>query len=205
MDKYRSAIANQLHALSSEKKIVFALLTVEKLIPNYVHFSQIHQWGDPKILEEIKSYLLDQVITRKVTHHSETIKFLTQIEATTPDTENFDSMLVSFALDACVALISVIKYTKNQDMDTIVDVAICARDTVDMYIQEKENIDLTNDLIEEIIENDPFMQREKRRQALVIKHLSTINSISMEHLDLLREISPLPIIDIELLASGRSN
>lgn len=195
MGTYRVAIARRLRALSPKKKLIFAVLTAEHLMPGYVHFVQIHQWGAVSILENALIFLRACIFTQEAPDELKRSEFIAQIETVTPDTEDFDNVHVSFALDACVALTSALRYLKSYETDDIVDVAICARDTVDMYVHNKITQNLDRKQIEILIESDPLVQREKRRQSSLIAALKVAKITVPEDLAYLRGLSPWPVIE----------
>jgi uncharacterized protein len=51
----------QLSFLSYQEQLVFALLTCERLLPNYVAFSEKFKFGNPSCLETIIEKLYDSV------------------------------------------------------------------------------------------------------------------------------------------------
>jgi uncharacterized protein YjaG (DUF416 family) len=113
-----------------------------------------------------------------------------------PNTEEYDTILSSFALDACTSIYSCICFLLDQETENIIDTAIYARDTVDMFIQENDDMELNDMLFEVKIENNYFMKLEKERQKKVILKLNQKNKISDLILDELRLIQPLSIIEI---------
>jgi uncharacterized protein YjaG (DUF416 family) len=72
-----------------------------------------------------------------------------------PDTENFESPLTSAALDAAVAVTNALEYCLDNEDKKIDEVATVARDTVDLYIQDRDNLDYQDPNFEEKISNDP--------------------------------------------------
>ena len=90
-------------------------------------------------------------------------------------------------------------YLKDNNLEDIVDVAIYARDTIDMYIQERDDVNINNSVLERLIEKDPFMKNEKKRQNDVIDYLNNIEYVNQKELEILRNIGNHNIIDLDLL------
>ena len=108
MDEYRNAIRQQILSLSREKKIIFSLLTSERLQLNYDSFSVKYHFGEPLQLKKITSLLYEDLLNG---YDNETIhEYISTIDRITPDIENYDNVTVSFALDACTSLLSVLYY-----------------------------------------------------------------------------------------------
>lgn len=197
--EFRDIISEKLADLDDQKKIFFSLLICERLFPNYVFFSKKYGYGDPSKLETIISTLF-----RDVLENNKTLKidnYINIVENITPDTEDYDTILASFALDACTSILSTLYFLKDGDFENLVDVATYARDTVDMFIQERDDLDINDIQMDQLIEEDPFMQRELKRQFEVVDYLNSSMSESLSFIDLssLRELAESNIIDISLL------
>jgi uncharacterized protein YjaG (DUF416 family) len=199
MDKYRNTIFNEISHLTDKKKIIFCLLICEKLLPNYDFFFSKFNYGDPLSLQQIIAKLYENLF--KNIDDKNIGSYIASIESITPNTENFNTILVSFALDACTSILSTLFFILDKDIENIIDVATYARDTVDMYIQEKDNLSSNNKDLEILIEQDTFMQDEKNRQLNVIKYLNNSESIGIDDLENLRNIGRKNIIDLNLLYS----
>jgi uncharacterized protein len=199
MDKYRVEISRLLKPLSFQNRLIFGALTCEKLYPNYEYFSQNTSWGNGQILQNAISVIYQSVFRNDLFSEVEIQNLIDEVEGITPDTEDFEGILVSFALDACTSVLSTLNFIIDSETENIVDVATFARDTVDMYIQERDDLDANDKMIEIKIEQDIFMQKEKQRQYSVIKLLSEKNDITDGQLQNLREVQPQPIVDISLL------
>ncbi|MFH6995145.1 DUF416 family protein [Flavobacterium sp. FlaQc-48] len=199
MDKYRIKISEKLAGLDDEKKITFSLLICERLLPNYVYFSKKYGYGDPSQLEEIISTLFKDLIEKNKSQNID--NYINVVENLTPDTEDYSTILASFALNACTSILSTLFFLKDDDFENLADVATYARDTVDMFIQERDDLDMNDSQMEILIEKDPFMQKELKRQFEVVDYLNNSKSDSLSVIDLvsLRELAKNDIIDISLL------
>jgi uncharacterized protein YjaG (DUF416 family) len=175
MDQYRKTAEELLKAINTQGKILFAVLTSEKLYPNYVIFKNINHWGNELILKEAISTIYQYLIKQDIYTNEEIQDLIIRVDRITPDTEDFPGILTSFALDACTAVFDTLRFIIDQNDQHIVDVAIYARDTVDMFIQEKDDMNSLDPSIDIQIEHDEFMIREKERQKNLIERLSGMN------------------------------
>lgn len=198
MDKYRLEILGLLEPLPFQKQLIFGGLICEKLFSNYSFFSQNTSWGNSIVLQNAISIIYQNVYRNDLFTSNEIQTIINEVELITPDTEDFESILVSFALDSCTSVLNTLNFIIDGDIDNIADVAIYARDTVDMYIQEKEDLSINDKMLEIKIEQNFFMQREKQRQRMIIKLLREMNEITDKQLQILREIQPLPIVDLSI-------
>lgn len=199
MDQYRQEIKRRLMPLKDEQKLLFAVLTCERLYPNYEYFQNTFSWGDSKVLSNAIGIIYQNLIKKDLFEKSEIQELINEIDVITPDTEDFSEIFVSFALDACTSLYSSLNFILDQKLEHIVDVAIYARDTVDMFIQERDNLsyDLVN--VEDRIATDPLMIHEKVRQIDVIDRLSLKKSTKIDN-QLIEELrDKTPIINISML------
>ena len=196
MDLYRKLIAEKLSGLSDDKNIVFSLLICEKLLPNYKCFSVKYNFGDAEQLKSIISDLYSNLLAENIKYDIN--QYISKVDSITPNTEDFDAIYASFALDACTAILSTLQFIKNKDINDVIDVAIYARDTVDMYILERNDLANNNNLVL-LIEHNFFMLAEKKRQLDVIDFLKKLEVINEQGLEELRLIGNLKIIDLDLL------
>lgn len=160
-------LLEQLSGCDQKGLLTFALSCAERLFPNYLRFSLEHGWGDSQHLRDaldiawewLHSGRLDMVAAEQLRE---------SCEKQAPNTEDFDSLYVSPALDAANAAANVAKLLVEPNAEIAVEVATYARDTVDMYVQELEAIPANTFDLEERIRLHPMMQRElvNQREAL---------------------------------------
>lgn len=198
MDTYQDVIKRELITLSEKGRILFGALTTERLYPNYIHFEKMVGWGDHSKLQGAISLLYEYLLREDLVAVSEIQDAINEVDFVTPHTDDFPGITTSFALDACTSVHSTLSYILDKNIEHIIDVAIYARDTVDMYIQEIHNLDSQNPDFETKIATDPFMIAEKKRQIEVIRDINGITGGITS--DLIRGIRNMnPIIDVSLL------
>ncbi len=198
MDLFRKQIKDEIESLNRKNKIIYCLLISEKLLPNYKYFSSIYDFGSVKKLEDIINVLYDYVFDKKHLTTEDVDIYLSEIEEITPDTNDFSTILVSFALDACTSVISTLNFIKNNNDNDVLDVACYARDTVDMFIQERDDLNLNNKELEILIDNDVLMTTEKNKQIIIAKYLKENQLINRISLDELRRLNYGSIIDVNI-------
>jgi hypothetical protein len=166
MDEFKfdgNELKTMLLRLSPYQQIAFAAACCERMLPNYAAFSKMEKWGNTTFLRSA----LDEVwgLIEKNRCDKQTIqRHVNQCESIVPDTEEFSSIYTSPALDAANAIIETLECCLSHDTAKIVDVAGFARDTVDMYIQDKENIERFDAQVEQQILSHPLMVREMKQQ-----------------------------------------
>src|SRR6185312_16150426 len=96
----------------------------------------------------------------------------------TPDTEDFSTIFVSSALDSCTAIMGTLKFVLDKETSRLHSISSFAADTVDMFIQYRDDLDFNNDpQFDQKIFADPLMQREINIQEGVISYLSKIDAL----------------------------
>lgn len=144
-------------------RIAFGASCCERLLPNYKKFVEEEKWGNYKFLEdtleEIWSYICGkELIDDRI------MMLAKRCYEVTPDADEFSSIYTSFAIDAGGAVYETLRSCLDKGVKHIVDVASFARDTVDMYIQETDNMDYSDIDFEYKILNDQLMQNELKKQ-----------------------------------------
>lgn len=156
-------LKKRLIRLDSKRQLAFGAVCCERLLPNYLAFQRDAGWGDidpvRKALDCIWLSLSGQ------SPNSQVIKDISaSCESAAPDSEDFASLYVTSAQDACFAVCSLLDYLLENDVDKIVQVAIYATDSVDLYVQEIENMAPDDPDHERKILNHHLMQRELAEQ-----------------------------------------
>lgn len=156
-------LKSRLKKMTDKKQLTFGILCCERLLPNYSAFVTDTGWGDNElirgVLDFVWSYLDDEKVNPK------TIRTLIdQCESAIPDSEDFDSLLTSFAQDACFAICNLLDYLMISNTEKIVLTASYAIDSVDLYVQELEGILPADPDLEQKILSHELMQRELAQQ-----------------------------------------
>jgi uncharacterized protein YjaG (DUF416 family) len=180
-----------LEKLDFTKQLSFAYLTCERLLPNYIYFSLHFKFGNPQILKDAIIFIHQSLINNS--YQKETIiTHLNAIDKNTPYPEKFDTILASSALDSCSVVSESLNFLMDKKIDRIKDISTLAIDTIDMYIQERDNLDFNTDKqFEEKIQQDPLMQREIYIQKGIISFLNKIDIINEADIDTLVQMQVL--------------
>ncbi len=170
MDKYALKLTKDLEKLPPRSRLLFAFWVAKRLFHNYVFFSKATSFGDIDIMLDAFN-LIDKYLKDEIKNEDEIIKAFGDIDENTPDTNDFSTVLVSFALDSCNALTECLRYILDENISHVVDIGIFARDTVDIFIQEINDMEI-NDLDFELnIQNNELMRKEITSQKIFLKRL----------------------------------
>lgn len=156
-------IKEHLKSLEHFHRLAFCASCCERLLPNYSKFIDVENWGDRAFFRST----LDEIwlIISGIEIPVDSVRLMLQkCSDVTPDSKDFNSIYVSFAIDAGSAIYETLMYYLDKDIQHIVNVAGSSRDTVDMYIQERDNMDYNDPELEQKIAHDPLMIQEIKRQ-----------------------------------------
>lgn len=159
-------LREQLTCLDHAGLVLFALSCSERMLPNYREFVRECGWGDESVLRETLD-LAWRWLEKKRIKKATALQLQEACFEQAPGTEDFTSVFVSPALDAANSAANIAALLIEPDLEAVIEIASYGRDTVDMYIQEIEDVDDDLDL-EQHIRLHPLMQQElgHQRQAL---------------------------------------
>lgn len=176
-----SALRVRLKKIDSKRQLAFGALCCERLLPNYLAFQQDTGWGDiapvRKALDCVWAFLHGQ------TPSIQEIKDATvSCESAVPNSDDFVSLYVTSAQDACFAVCGLLDYLLEKNVDMVVQVATYATDSVDLYVQEIESMAPNDPQLEQKILTHRLMQRELSQQEEDLKAIELAPSLSQEFL-----------------------
>jgi uncharacterized protein len=174
-------LKERLKKLDSKQQLAFAALCCERLLPNYLAFQQDAGWGDVgsvrQALDCVWAFLHDQ------SPSTQEIKNATvSCESVAPNSDDFVSLYVTSAQDACFAVCGLLDYLLENDVDKVVQAATYAIDSVDLYVQEIESMAPNDPQLEQKILTHRLMQRELGQQEQDLKAIEQASSLNQEFL-----------------------
>ncbi len=171
-------LQQSLARLDAWKRVAFMALSCERMVPNYDRFTADSGFGDPKVLRRGIDAAWSCLELARVPDALKSLRALVEQQA--PNTEEFSSPFTSAALDAANAVASLLDAVNEPDGADPIEVASLARDTVDLYVQEIENLDPNDGGLEDAIRCHPLMQAELRRQRDDLDYLERWTSSQRE-------------------------
>lgn len=166
----KSDLTAAVSKLPGEARLAFALSCAERLLPNYVAFSRQHRWGNAASLRAALDSGWD-ALAGKPPSEAHRAKLILDVQAAQPNTEDFDTILVSSALDAASTAELALEQLHDGGVEHAVEIGTLCVDTVDMFVQELEQFDAADPELEKKIRQHPLMQRELERQASDLRRL----------------------------------
>jgi uncharacterized protein YjaG (DUF416 family) len=187
MDDFLKSIEKKIVKLSFKQQVLFAVLTCEKLLPNYRQFSSMARWGNIEVLEEA-IVMIYQFLQDIELNDVELDGIYEKIIEITPDVEKFEGDLASYALDTCSAISDAVEFVLSEDQSYLLNIASIARDTIDMFIQESVYLDLAGADLEEKIAENEYMKKEYKRQHDILRKLLGAE-ITLPFISAMRELN----------------
>lgn len=130
------------------------------MLPNYVMFSEVDNFGDAKVLRnqlDLVWQWLDKNNRVKINYDAQFIK----LEEQTPDHEAFDSFGVSPAIDVCMALLSLLQLMQDKESDGGKVVSRLSENSVAYYCEiELSQVEEDSNEAEMTVVEHPLMQWE---------------------------------------------
>jgi uncharacterized protein YjaG (DUF416 family) len=161
-------LAIKLLQLGKRHQLAFGAACCERLLPNYAAFQNDTSWGDitpiRTALDAIWAYLSGDALSS-----AEISRMIKSCERVAPSSDDFESLYVTAAQDACFAVCSLLDYVLDGNTDKVVQAATYATDSVDLYVQETEDMAPNDPSLEQKILSHRLMQRELEKQAHDVK------------------------------------
>lgn len=155
-------LGRSLQKLAPWKRIAFMAQVGERMLANYQRFSTETGFGDVSVLRNALDTAWTWIESGRLSGNLAELREACEQQA--PDTEQFRSPYTSAALDAANVAAIILDTLERPDEARPVDVASLARDTVDLFVQERLNLDPNAPGFEETILRHNLMQSELRRQ-----------------------------------------
>jgi uncharacterized protein len=151
-------------------RVAFCAATCERLLPNYETFAQEEEWGNSQLLRRALDTVWRCALGSQVSER-ETSDLANECYAAAPEPGDFTSDFVSAALDAANAIAASLLACSDGNLDRCIEVATCARDTVDMYIQIRDGLKQDDPDFDSRIRGGALMQRELERESAQLNML----------------------------------
>lgn len=178
----------QLKEMDFKKQLAFAYLCCERVYPNYFHFSHKYNFGDLGILRVAVDFLHESIFN-SIPDSKRIDTFLQAAEVNAPRPDNFDTFYASIAMYSAGVIYESINLLKQTDISRILnDISTMCTDAVDLFIQERDDMDYDEDDFEAKILNDSLMQTELSIQKGSIVYLQKIDQLNEADINTLLQL-----------------
>jgi len=192
--------------LSQWQQIAFCCALLERMLPNYQMFAESAEFGDFAVLRNQLNLIwqrLDKSQKVKINYDAQLLKLEEQI----PDPEAFNFFGVYPALDAAMALMSLLQAMQDNEGEGFSNISRLSENSVNFYVElnlaqaldEQEDSDKAEISIEEVAQH-PLMQWEIEMQNELFDFLQTAseNSKTCHHLKTIALEQGLSNLGIEI-------
>lgn len=178
-------LMKRLEKLDSRRQLAFGAACCERLLPNYNAFQEDTGWGSIRPIQDALNLVWSSVGGQQP-GFGEVKHVLNECESVGPDSDDFESLYTGFAQDTCFAVCSLLDYLLNSNPERVVQAATYATDSVDLFVQELENMVPNDPELEQKILAHPLMQRELAQQEKELQMIEQASSLNPEFLKRLR-------------------
>lgn len=178
---------SQLKKFGFQKQITFAYLSCERVYPNYIYFSSQYKFGNANLLSAAIAFVYESIFNNS--DFTKVDLLLHQVEANAPRPDNFDTFYASIAMNAAGVIYESVNLLKQTDISRILDdISTMCIDAIDLFIQERDDMDYNDAHFEEKILNDSLMQNEISIQKGIISYLAKIRDLNSSDIDILLKL-----------------
>lgn len=154
--------------LSRKKKLAFALLVFERMLPSLVAFSKDTGLDD-------SCYLQAKDVAWTTLQNGSVVGSINDARLRgAPDTEEYSHELTSYALNAALAMNDIMEFTQDGCADHIASVSTLAENSVYLYLSSLEDSVVSSLEENSWITSHPLMQEEYRREEEDISFLASL-------------------------------
>lgn len=164
-------LQTKLQSLDFGASTVFCTLMCYRLLPNYDFFCRECGFGKPETLSSAIDFAFQCIGPGNDIDGAMVSAIIEEVNHQTPDTEDFDSIFVSFALDACVAVLETLAFLKDKDFQHVAAVSTASTDTVHAFVQEKFGIEYEEADYDSTILSNQLVREEISFQETLIESL----------------------------------
>lgn len=149
--------------LQAHQQLAFAAACCERLLPSYATFQREASWGDLGPLRRALDAVWDACAGSPPAPSG--VRALTaDCEACAPDSDDFTFLHTAAAQDAVFAICALLDFLLDGEVAHLATPPRFATDTVDLIVQENEDIDPADPRLEQRTLEHALMQQELVRQ-----------------------------------------
>lgn len=143
----------------SDVLVDFGLDICERLLPDYVSFSENRSWGNVGVLKDSINFCRKSKENTQNNPNPAIQNYLDKLNPNIPDLDEFGDFDGSYALNASAAVYELLEYLLDKDTSHIYNISTYMTDTIDFKLGEADP-NLTN----EELESHPDIINERKYQ-----------------------------------------
>lgn len=173
-----------LKQLNDWQLAAFCAAVSERLLPNYLLFSRVAEFGDAKILRTALDRVWDRLCNRCGSVNFETQ--MERVDTVIPEPEDFDIYGVYPALDACVALIATLNQMLEASYQDARQISQLSLQGIETYLEVIADAELSDEELVRFINTHPLIEIEQQFQEDLIEQLLSTTKVNIALLDSIR-------------------
>jgi uncharacterized protein len=162
-NEFLARLEERVRTLPVSHQMAFSASCCERAFPNYSRFSREVHWGDPGVFRLALDRMWDHIRTGNLARW-EAEGLESDCKALTPDSEQFSSPEGSAAQEAAFMITLLLRSSYDDKPTYPVRIATFNRDTIDMFVQLRENLNPADPDLELKIERNQLMRSELAKQ-----------------------------------------
>jgi uncharacterized protein YjaG (DUF416 family) len=174
----KTGFFKRLKALSLPQKQLFAIALCQRMLPNYQLFSEVCEFGEPKVLSTALELLWQSQYDKKLKFNIDV--HLQRLEDNTPDPGQFEAYGVYPAMDAAVGISMLIAAIDAKNEEDITNISKLSSSTVANYIEAISDESLTDEALDDFVFAHEVMQEEKVLQESLLDIIEANPTIDAE-------------------------
>jgi uncharacterized protein YjaG (DUF416 family) len=174
----KTGFFKRLKALSLPQKQLFAIALCQRMLPNYQLFSEVCEFGEPKVLSTALELLWQSQYDKKLKFNIDV--HLQRLEDNTPDPGQFEAYGVYPAMDAAVGISMLIAAIDAKNEEDITNISKLSSSTVANYIEAISDESLTDEALDDFVFAHEVMQEEKALQESLLDIVEANPTIDAE-------------------------
>lgn len=188
MSEYSSQkLLHSLHPLKLWQWVAFSAALTERMLPNFLLFSRLTDFGDPERLRLILDGVWDSLIGAAKMNFGVQ---LDHVEANMPSLDTYDMYGAMPALDAVVALYSTLMCILEKEAVEASSIGQLSRETVAIFIRiNVADPQLSDEELNRFIATHPLMQAEEAFQQDILDQLATQSQPNKAFIQRLRTLA----------------
>lgn len=164
----------KLEGMPAWKRVAFMAYCCERMLPNYAAFKAQAGYGNNAVLRAALDVIWEWVENEQT--DEDMVALARACEQQAPDTSEFSSPYTSAALDAATAIAATAEALSDTTASKVIEVASLARDTIDLFVQEIDDLDPNDPRLEKKIRRSDLMQAELRTQRQSLEKLKGLSN-----------------------------
>ncbi|GGI68746.1 YjaG family protein [Shewanella gelidii] len=182
---HKPGFFKRLKALELSQKQLFALCLCQRMFPNYQLFSELSEFGDSKVLDTVLNLLWQSQYDKKLKLNIDI--YLQRLEDNTPEPEDFDAYGVFPALDAVVAITTLLGAIQGKLEEDLINISKLSSSTVANYIEATCDQELSESDLDDYVFGHEVMQEEKSIQGQLLEVIEDNPRITADFVKALRK------------------